>query len=208
MKSFPEIFCVIDTETTGMKAAYSKIMDIAIIRVEKGRVVERYETFLNPLCHIPFMIQTITGIRPEDVKEAPLFSDVAYDISRILHGAVFVAHNVSFDYAFIKEEFKRVGISYDAPKLCSVQLSRALFPEEKRHNLDAIIERFNIRIKKRHRAMPDTKAVLSFFKTIEKEVEKEKIKSTIKKLIKYPTNDTLYESIGNEEYEEAAICIS
>lgn len=183
MEAFPSVFCIIDTETTGMRAEFSRIIDIAIIRVENGKVVKRYETLLNPRVSIPSFITTITGLSDEDLLCAPTFEEVALEIQEVLSGAVFVAHNVSFDYSFVQKEFSRTGIEYRAPKLCSVNLSRKIFPKVKGHSLDAIIERFNISVKNRHRAMPDAGAVLSFFKKISRSVDKDLLALTVKEVI-------------------------
>lgn len=183
MKSFPDTFCIVDTETTGMRAAFSRIIDIGIIRVENGKVVKRYETLIHPGVSIPWRITSITGLSNEDLAGAPPFEDVALEIEEMLEGAVFVAHNVAFDYSFVQNEFKRIGIAWSAPKLCSVNLSRSLFPKEKAHNLDMIIERFKIKTGTRHRAMPDAEAVLSFFKKLEKETDKELLSSAIEKVL-------------------------
>jgi DNA polymerase-3 subunit epsilon len=194
MTSFPEAFCIVDTETTGMRAAFSRITDIAIIRVEKGKVVKRYETLINPGVSLPPYIKRITGLTDEDIAGAPSFEEVALEIEGILKGAVFVAHNVAFDYSFLQSEFRRIGIGWAAPKLCSVSLSRALFPEHKKHNLDAIIERHGITCDTRHRAMPDAEAVLSFFMSLQKKVARKKLEDAVYRVLdRYSPKNALEE---------------
>ena len=183
MKPFPDIFCIVDTETTGMRAAFSRIIDIGIIRIEHGKVTRRYQTLLNPGVSLPPFIKRITNITDDALAGAPTFEEVALEIQELLQGAVFVAHNVAFDYSFVQNEFKRSGIEWNAPKLCSVNLSRALYPKERSHNLDSIIERFDIAISERHRALPDAEAVLAFFKKVSKTVTEEKLLEAIESVM-------------------------
>lgn len=171
MKAFPDTFSIIDTETTGMHPSYARIIDIGIIRVEQGVVVKRYETLVNPGEPIPRIITRLTGITDEIVKDAPSFSDVALEVEKHLAGAVFVAHHAAFDYGFVKHEMFRAGIDWSAESLCTVLLSRKLFPGERSHSLEAIIERYGIGVDERHRALPDAEAVLEFMESISREVE-------------------------------------
>jgi DNA polymerase-3 subunit epsilon len=162
MQAFPETFCIVDTETSGMRPATARVIDIGIIRVEKGKVVERYQTLLNPGHELPPYIESLTHIRTEDLQNAPTFEEVAIDIESLLQGAVFMAHNASFDYRFIQSEFRRMGKTWKAQSLCTVSLSRRLFPKERGHNLDALISRFGLVCDERHRALPDAEVLLQF----------------------------------------------
>ena len=108
MKAFPENFAIIDTETTGMRPGFARVMDIGIIRVEKGKVVEKFQTLVNPGYSVPGFISEFTGIRDEHLQDAPQFDEVALEVERLLKDAVFVAHNAAFDYGFIKAEFARL----------------------------------------------------------------------------------------------------
>lgn len=154
----------IDVETTGGSAQYERIIDIAIIRIENGVVVKRFQTLADPEKPVPLMIQRMTGITQEMVDRAPSFYDSAEQIQDILEGCVFVAHNVRFDYAFVKEEFKRIGYPFSAKQLCTVKLSRKLFPEQRRHNLDTLIEAHGFECENRHRAMDDAEVIWNFYK--------------------------------------------
>ncbi len=171
MKAFPDTFSIIDTETTGMHPSYARVIDIGIIRVENGEVVERYETLVNPGEVVPRPITRLTGITDQMLVGAPVFADVALQVEKLLSGAVFVAHNAAFDYGFIKHEFARAGIEWSAESLCTVTLSRRLFPGERSHSLEAIIERYGIGADERHRALPDAEAVLEFMQSVSREVE-------------------------------------
>lgn len=160
-------FAFIDVETTGGSATYDRIIEIGIIRVENGKVVRKYTSLIDPQKYISPFITGITGIRPEDVNGAPLFEDIQNEVRELLDGAIFVAHNARFDYGFLKNEFKRVGVSFNAKCLCSVRLSRRLFSRHKRHDLSSIIERCGIRCDERHRALGDAAAIWDFFCHIE-----------------------------------------
>lgn len=165
MKEYPEIFSIIDTETSGMRPPFSRIIDIGIIRVENGKEVERFQTLVNPGVPLPARIASFTSITDEDLAVAPAFEDIALQVQELLAGAVFVAHNAPFDYAFIQSEFSRLGIPFSAETLCSVKLSRALSPKSRSHNLDSVIDRYGIRISgQRHRALPDAEAVWEFMR--------------------------------------------
>jgi DNA polymerase-3 subunit epsilon len=103
------------------------------------------------------------------LEGAPTFSDVALEVERLLSGAVFVAHNAAFDYGFIKHEFARAGIEWSADTLCTVELSRKVFPFAIGHSLDAVIERYGIGVEERHRALPDAEAVWEFVSALDRE---------------------------------------
>lgn len=196
MQAFPEVFSIIDTETTGMRPPYSRVMDIGIIRVEHGKVVERFTTLLNPGVRIPPSIQGFTSISEEDVARAPMFEDVALYVEELLKDAVFVAHNAAFDYNFVTHEFKRIGMSFAAEQLCTVALSRTLFPEMRSHSLDAIIDRYGINVSARHRALPDAEAVLHFMQEAARTVPEDALSSAVERVRKgkatrFPAKETL-----------------
>jgi DNA polymerase-3 subunit epsilon len=197
MRGFPTTFSIIDTETTGMRPGFSRVIDIGIIRVENGKVVRRYETLLNPGIPIPSMITRFNGLSDEAVAGAPTFDEVALEVKELLDGAVFVAHNASFDYGFMKAEFARLGMSFEAETLCSVQLSRTLYPRERSHSLDSIIARHSIECSARHRAMPDAEAVWQYFKLMEKDINAK----TLTKAIDYVRRGNA-PGIGRDSFRE------
>ena len=165
-----------------MRPGFARVIDIGIIRVEKGQVVERYQTLINPGMSVPSFISGFTGIRDADLVSAPEFEEVALEIERLLKDAVFVAHNAAFDYGFMKAEFARIGMEWGAETLCSVQLSRTLFPKERSHSLDAVITRHSIRILERHRALPDAEAVLQFMQKVNASVKPETLRRAVAKV--------------------------
>src|ERR1700743_1501717 len=130
----------VDLETTGGNAAYDRITEIGIVRVEKGELLEEWSSLVNPECPISPYIEAFTGISSEMVADAPLFGNIAATVRDKLRGAVFVAHNARFDYSFLRSEFRRLGVEFSAEVMCTVKLSRRLFPAHARHNLDAVME--------------------------------------------------------------------
>jgi DNA polymerase-3 subunit epsilon len=153
---------LIDVETTGCKPPEDRVIDIGIVLVDDFKITDEWESLINPECEINPFITKLTGISEMLVNSAPRFSDVHEKVAELLDGRIFVAHNASFDYSFIKHEFKRIHIPFQSTRLCTVKLSRHLNPKERRHNLDAIIERLSLTIENRHRALPDAKVIFSF----------------------------------------------
>jgi DNA polymerase-3 subunit epsilon len=158
----PAVF--VDIETNGGNGDRGRITEIALIRVEAGEVVEEYSTLINPGTPIPYWITRLTGITNADVADAPYFDEVAGEIFRILEGAIFVAHNVRFDFSFVKRQLEAVGYTYRPKLFCTVRMSRRLYAEHSGHSLEKIIQRHGIITKNRHRAYDDTKAILEFTK--------------------------------------------
>lgn len=166
---------VLDIESTGGHFYQDRITEVALLRFDNGRV-KSYQWLVNPQQPISSFVTGLTGISNEMVADAPVFSDVAAELLPLLRGTVLVAHNSRFDYTFLRHEFHRVGMDFAAPALCTVQLSRRLYPQFHKHNLDSIIERFSIEVESRHRAMADMVALADFLEKslIEKGGEWEK----------------------------------
>lgn len=150
---------ILDLETTGLDSKTQRVTEIALLRIESGLVVNTWQSLINPSIPIPQDNFEFTGISNQMVASAPLFHEVLDELDDYLDGAVVVAHNASFDRGFLVEEFKRAGRIFDKSMLCTVELSRLLFPMEKRHNLDSIIYRHNLHVESRHRAMGDVQLV-------------------------------------------------
>jgi DNA polymerase III subunit epsilon len=168
--TIPDIFVFVDVETTGSRAFVDRVIDIAIIRVEQGVITKRFESLVNPHILIPTYATEISGITNEDVATAPDFSEIALEIEALFKDAVFVAHNAHFDYGFLKNEFRRIGMKFSMPRLCTVKLSRSLFPKERSHDLDALMERHGIQCDRRHRAMPDALVIQKWFELMSGEM--------------------------------------
>jgi DNA polymerase III subunit epsilon len=160
----------VDLETTGGNPAYDRITEIGIVRVQNGELLEEWSSLVNPQCPISPYIEAFTGISSEMVADAPLFADVAASVFEKLRGAVFIAHNARFDHSFLRTEFRRVGMAYSAEALCTVKLSRRLFPEHVRHNLDAVMERHALSCSARHRALGDAKVICDLWSKLQLEI--------------------------------------
>lgn len=160
MFDYPVVF--VDIETTGGSYRNSRVLEVAAIRYENGIITDEFSTLINPETYIPASITKLTGITESDVKDAPVFGDIADQLFEIIDGAVFIAHNVRFDYSFLKAEFTQVGIAFTPKLLCTVRLSRALYTLEKGHSLAKLIERHNIPVFDRHRALDDARAIAYF----------------------------------------------
>lgn len=171
----PQDLAFVDLETTGGNAAYHRITEVGIVRMERGEVVEEWSSLINPECLIPAYIESFTGITNEMVAGAPRFADVAALVLEKLRGPVFVAHNARFDYSFLRTEFRRLDVQFSARVLCTVKLSRRLFPEYPRHNLDAVMERHQLTCTARHRALGDARVLGDFWAKLRGEVAEEKL---------------------------------
>ncbi|MDB5887725.1 MAG: dnaQ [Rhodocyclales bacterium] len=153
---------IIDLETTGADPSRDRITEIAILVTEGDTLIEQWSTLVNPGMPIPWRIQELIGITDDMVADAPRFAEVAAAVRERLAGNIFVAHNVRFDYNFLRAAFERQGESFHSPALCSVKFSRALYPQFPRHGLDAIIARHGYAISSRHRALDDAQIVWQF----------------------------------------------
>ena len=170
----------VDLETTGATATSDRITEIGIIEVDEDGSVREWQQLVNPGTRIPPFIEQLTGISNELVAAAPAFADVADETWRRLDGRLFIAHNARFDYGFLKNEFKRLGVTFRAPVLCTVKLSRRLFPEHKRHNLDSLIERHNLAVGARHRALADAQLIRQFWQKIHVDRSSDEIEAALK----------------------------
>ncbi|MBZ2168980.1 exonuclease domain-containing protein [Marinobacter sp. F4216] len=180
-------FAFLDIETTGGSSARDRITEIGIRFWRQGEQVGEWQTLLNPDVRISAFIEHFTGITNEMVADAPRFEDIADELESQLEGTVFVAHNARFDYGFIKQEFRRLGRLFTARVLCTVKLSRRLYPEFRRHNMDSLIERHGLGQVQRHRAMGDVEAMLSFFLHARVEKGDEVLERAIGDLLQTPS---------------------
>lgn len=160
------MFSIIDIETTGSQYKYGKITEIAIYQHNGQHITDSYSTLINPEMDIPFFITELTGINNTMVKDAPRFYEVAKKIVELTQGRTFVAHNVSFDYKFIQEEFARLGYDYKRKTMCTVQLSRRLLPGHRSYSLGKICAELGIEINGRHRAAGDALATVKLFEIL------------------------------------------
>jgi DNA polymerase-3 subunit epsilon len=179
----------VDLETTGATASKDRITEIGIILVDDSGV-EDWSTLINPETRIPGFIEQLTGISNEMVADAPRFCDVASRLLKMLSGRVFVAHNARFDYAFLKQSFLREGIDFSAKTLCTVKLSRRLYPGHAKHCLDTLIERHGLKVNGRHRALADAQLIHQFWEKIQATTPEETIQVAVKVLLGRPSTPT------------------
>ena len=159
----PSMYAIVDIETTGGHAAGCGITEVAVV-LHNGREIEgKYHTLINPGQPIPRYIVALTGITNEMVYAAPRFEEVAANIFNLLEGRVFVAHNVNFDYSFIKHHLGSCGFELNSKKLCTVRLSRKIFPGFASYSLGKLCQELQITINNRHRAMGDVLATSEVF---------------------------------------------
>ena len=169
MAAFDEPIACVDVETTGGHPAWHRITEIAIVGMRAGEVEWEWSQLVNPGGRIPPSIQQLTGISDEMVADAPPFAAIADEVEARLAGRRFVAHNARFDYGFVRTELRRVGRPFAAPLACTVRLSRELYPEQPRHNLDAIIARHGLECASRHRALPDAQVLAQLWGALRRE---------------------------------------
>lgn len=189
-------FSIVDIETTGGSRNGNKITEIAIINMDGDEVVEEFSTLINPERSIPINITYLTGITNQMVETAPKFFEVAKKIVEMTEGRIFVAHNVFFDYNFIKHEFSELGFQFKREKLCTVRLARKYLPGHKSYSLGNICDDLYIKIDGRHRALGDAKATSILFNKILSNLdESDLVLSESKKFLLPPHLD-------REEYEK------
>lgn len=161
-----QVYVVVDIETTGRRSDTSRITEIAAVKMQNGEVLDRWESLINPCRSIPPGITELTGISNKMVADAPVFSEIADGFRAFSADAVFVAHNVRFDYGFISDEFRRLQQTYHRPTLCSCAQMRKWYPGFKSYSLKNLCEKFDIGLETHHRAMCDAEAAAELLKLI------------------------------------------
>src|ERR1700744_2673816 len=157
------MYAIVDIETTGGHASANGITEIAVYIHDGTRVVKHFETLVNPRQNIPRYITALTGIDNYMVQDAPAFEEIAETLFSLLDNNVFIAHNVNFDYSFIKHQLKNEGYDFAAKKLCTVRLSRKVFSGLPSYSLGNLCRSLDIQIDNRHRAGGDAKATVTLF---------------------------------------------
>ncbi|TSA02551.1 MAG: ethanolamine utilization protein [Methylococcus sp.] len=176
----------VDLETTGATASLDRITEIGIILVDESGVQE-WSSLVNPETRISGFTERLSGISNEMVANEPRFCDLANRVYKMLEGRILVAHNARFDYAFLKQSFMREGIDFSAKTLCTVKLSRRLYPSYPKHNLDTLIERHGLKVSGRHRALADAQLIHQFWEKIQATIPQETIQSALKALLGRPS---------------------
>lgn len=159
-------YAIVDLETTGGMAQRDKIIEIGIVIFDGNEIVQTFESLINPERTVPPFITSITGIDTEMIADAPKFYEVAKQVVEMTESCIFVAHNVHFDYGFLREEFSRLGFTYTRRKMCTVRLCRQCFPGLRSYSLGNLIRHFGISNNARHRALGDAMATTELLKNI------------------------------------------
>ena len=159
-------YVVVDVETTGGRQPQHRITEIGAVKMINGEIVDTWSSLINPQKHISKFITKLTGISNSMVKDAPLFSEVADNLSVFMQNCVFVAHNVNFDYGFFKQEYQRIERNFIMPKLCTVRETRKYFPGLNSYSLGNLCQTFDIPLETHHRALCDAEAAAALLKMI------------------------------------------
>src|SRR3954465_12474602 len=176
---FAPAIAFVDLETTGTTPTGDRVTEIGIVRVADGEFVDEWSTLVNPECSIPEDIRVLTGISNEMVRDAPTFAELRREVFERLEGHVLVAHNARFDYGFLKNEFRRLEMKFSADVLCTVRLSRRMYPEAVGHGLAAPIAPPGLHDAiaagpgraGRHSALGDARAIWRFVQMLYRERE-------------------------------------
>lgn len=182
----PTRLAFVDLETTGANPVRDRVTEVGIITVNEDGVT-RWSSLVDPGCRIPPQIQTLTGISDAMVSGAPRFAELADELTARLDDHVFVAHNARFDYGFLKNEFKRLGQAFRADVVCTVKLSRHLFPQHPRHNLDSLIARHGLQVQDRHRALGDAELIWQFWQQVCASEGEARVAEAVSKQFKRPS---------------------
>lgn len=185
----------VDLETTGGSPVDDRITEVGIIEVDLDdldadglpKPVHEWSALVNPDAPIPPFIETLTGISNAMVADAPRFEELAEDILARLDGRLFIAHNARFDHGFLKNAFRRLGHPFRPPVLCTVRLSRKLYPGYSRHNLDTLIERHRLVVDMRHRALGDARLLWQLWQKIHATLPADQITAAIDQLTARPS---------------------
>ena len=173
------MYAIVDIETTGGHASANGITEIAICIHDGKKVIHKYATLINPRVEIPTYITTLTGISNDMVKNEPYIEQVAGDIYELLKDKIFVAHNVNFDYSFVRYHLASCGYTLQNSKLCTLRLSRKIIPGYPSYSLGKLCHQLGIENNARHRAMGDAEATSILFSLL---IEKDKEKQILKAL--------------------------
>ncbi len=177
----------VDLETTGTNPVADRITEIGIVEVDATGHATRWSSLVNPGVSIPSFIQGLTGISNAMVADAPSFAELAPALHERLQGALFIAHNARFDYGFLRNAFSEAGLPYKADVLCTVKLSRALFPNERKHNLDTLIERHELKADARHRALADADLLWQLWQKLTTTLPAETFDAALASLLQRPS---------------------
>ncbi len=179
-------FVVLDFETTGLSPKTSKVIEIGMVKVEKGKITDTYSSLINPILPVPYQITLLTGISQDDVINAPIFEEIAYQILEFIGDATLVAHNAPFDYSFLKSEFNFAGFDVDNLEIiCTLKIAKRLLPHLKSKSLSALRKHYGVMHKNVHRALGDAAVTAKIFLRMIDQLEEEFGITSEQKLIRF-----------------------
>lgn len=182
-------FTVIDFETTGLSAVKNRIIEIGMVRVEKLKIVSKFHSLLNPDTYIPSFITQFTGISNDDVEDAPAFKDLVDEILAFTEDSVLTAHNLPFDFSFLKNELSICGYETpDFPTLCTLKLARRIFPFLKSRSLGSVAMHLKIKNSDAHRALSDAETTARILIKVIKQLKKDNQISSVQNLLDYQSS--------------------
>ncbi|OGM29016.1 hypothetical protein A2801_04045 [Candidatus Woesebacteria bacterium RIFCSPHIGHO2_01_FULL_41_10] len=204
----PQSLAFVDVETTGLNPRRHRVIEVGILRVENGVIVDQLNTVVQPHIHVPEEIFKMTGITPEEIARAPEFDEISYQIRGLLDNAIFIAHNARFDYAFMKHEFDRNGSQFKSKVLCTVRLSRRLFPGLPSYSLGSLIRYFGFSVDVRHRAYADAEVLLQLYEKSIEEFGEDHVAKIVNLMLKSSsTPSSLSEDIIEKLPERSGVYI-
>ena len=152
-------FSVLDFETTGTSAKFARAIEVGIVKMKNGKIIDTYSSLINPGSQIPYQITLLTGITNEDMLNAPYFEDVIEEIDAFISGSILVAHNLTFDLSFLRAEYLRAGKEIsEIPKVCTLKLARKIYPALPSKSLGNVVKYLKIKHRHVHRALGDASA--------------------------------------------------
>jgi DNA polymerase-3 subunit epsilon len=179
-------FVVLDFETTGLSAKNSKVLEIGMVKIEKGEITDTYSAFINPIMPVPYQITLLTGITREDVTDAPIFEELAYEILDFIGDSTLVAHNAPFDYSFLKAEFNFAGIDISHIQIiCTLKIAKRILPGLKSKSLSALRKHYGLLHKNVHRALGDANVTAKIFLRMIEQLEEDFGIKTKEQLLKF-----------------------
>lgn len=157
-------FSFVDIETNGMSVIDGKIIEVAVIQLKNHEIINEFSTLINPHeDYIPWFIENMTGITLDMLEDQPSFREISIELFELLDDTIFVAHNVSFDYNFIKRKLEMELLELNLERIDTVRISRKLNPFFKSHKLDSLIDLLQIKVESRHRARDDAEVLVKYY---------------------------------------------
>ena len=168
--AFPSKFIVLDIETTGLSPAYDEIIEVSALKIENDKIVDSYSSLVNPNRKLPYDVVQLTGITQEMVDDAQTFEEIADDLKKFIGYETIIGHNVSFDINFLYDNFEKSDLILNNNFIDTMRISRKLHPEQKHHRLIDLIQLYNIKVEKQHRAFYDCRATFEAYLNMKNEI--------------------------------------